>query len=39
MWLDLSKWAKDVKILVFHVDAHQKERRSLLQQRRSSIIK
>ena len=24
MWTDLSKWAKDVKILVSHVNAHQK---------------
>jgi hypothetical protein len=24
MWIDLSKWAKDVKIFVSHVDAHQK---------------
>jgi hypothetical protein len=24
MWIDLSKWAKDVKIFVFHVNAYQK---------------
>ena len=24
MWIDLSKWAKDVKIFVSHVNAHQK---------------
>ena len=24
MWMDLSKWAKDVKILVSHVNALQK---------------
>ena len=24
MWIDLSKWAKDVKIFVSDVDAHQK---------------
>ena len=24
MWIDLSKWAKDAKILVSHVNAHQK---------------
>lgn len=24
MWIELSKWAKDVKILVSHVNAHQK---------------
>ena len=24
MWIDLSKWAKDVKIFVNHVNVHQK---------------
>jgi hypothetical protein len=24
MWIDLTKWAKDVKIFVFHVNTHQK---------------
>jgi hypothetical protein len=24
MWIDFSKWAKDVKIFVSHVNAHQK---------------
>ena len=24
MWIDFSKWKKDVKILVSHVNAHQK---------------
>jgi hypothetical protein len=24
MWIDLSKWAKNVKIFVSHVNAHQK---------------
>lgn len=24
MWIDLSIWAKDVKIFVFHVNAHQR---------------
>jgi hypothetical protein len=24
MWIDLSKWVKDVKIFVPHVNAHQK---------------
>lgn len=24
MWIDLSEWAKNVKILVFHVNAHQR---------------
>jgi hypothetical protein len=24
MWIDLYKWAKDVKIFVSHVNAHQK---------------
>jgi heme-binding NEAT domain protein len=24
MWINLSKWAKDVKIFVSHVNAHQK---------------
>jgi hypothetical protein len=24
MWLELSKWAKDGKILVSHVNVHQK---------------
>lgn len=24
MWIDLSKWAKDVKIFVSNVNAHQK---------------
>jgi hypothetical protein len=24
IWIDLSKWAKDMKILVSHVNAHQK---------------
>ena len=23
MWIDLSKWAKDVKVFVPHVNAHQ----------------
>ena len=24
MWIDLSKWVKDVKMLVAHANAHQK---------------
>ena len=24
MWIDLSKWANDMKIFVFHVNTHQK---------------
>ena len=25
MWIDLSEWAKNMKIFVSHVNAHQKE--------------
>jgi hypothetical protein len=24
MWIDISKWAKDVKIFVSHLNTHQK---------------
>lgn len=24
MWIDFSKWVKDVKMLLFHVNTHQK---------------